>query len=282
MRADDLCRRIAVRFAAPEYATAFEVRNATGFNRQPRYADAIAFSLFPSRGLTIHGMEVKVARSDWVKELKTPHKAEAIAGHCDYWSLVVSEPDIIKEGELPSTWGLMIPDPKGGGLRTVKAAKELRPLGKNGVDRGFVFSLMRNFTERCVPKSQLDKLVAERAASSRDYQIDSAKRDADNWKQSHDKLMASVETFQKKTGIHIHAGQWDFENHCDAAAKLIWILRNGGPEKLIEQFEYTAKNVAHLHEQIQENLTNIKAELAKQKTPHITATNFATEKENEI
>lgn len=55
----------------------------------------------------ILGFEVKVSRSDWLSELKKPEKADSLARYCDRWYLVISDPKIVKDGELPPTWGLL-------------------------------------------------------------------------------------------------------------------------------------------------------------------------------
>jgi hypothetical protein len=95
------------RYDRREWALLPQVRNQTGFSRQVRTADAIAVSLFPSRGIDAHGFEFKDSRTDWLKELKEPAKAEEIGRYCAYWWVVVSGPAIVKKDELPSAWGLM-------------------------------------------------------------------------------------------------------------------------------------------------------------------------------
>lgn len=102
----------------PEWAYLEEVRNAPGFDAT-RSLDALAVHLWPSRGHEIHGYEIKCSRSDWLRELKDPHKAEAFAGWCDrFW--IVAAPGIVRD-ELPIAWGLL--EPKGSALRVVRQAK---------------------------------------------------------------------------------------------------------------------------------------------------------------
>lgn len=103
MKTSELKAILKAHHAPHEWALMFEVANATGAGGH-RYADAIAMGLWPSRGLHIHGYELKVSRSDWRKELINPSKADEIGKYCDYW-WVVTPPDIVKEGELPETWG---------------------------------------------------------------------------------------------------------------------------------------------------------------------------------
>lgn len=56
------------KYPMPEYEIFFEVSSSTGNNT--RYVDAVAFNTFSSRGYKITGFEIKVNRSDLLKELK--------------------------------------------------------------------------------------------------------------------------------------------------------------------------------------------------------------------
>ena len=118
----------------------FEVHNATGYG-QRRSADAIVMNLWPSRGLAIHGMELKAHRSDWLKELRDPAKAEMIAEYCDYW-WIVAAPDIVKRDEVPDGWGLMVLT--GEKLRAVKDAPKKKA---KVLDREFAAALLRRAHE---------------------------------------------------------------------------------------------------------------------------------------
>lgn len=85
---------------------ATHVRDAAGFDAS-RTADAVALDLWPSKGLELHGFEVKVSRSDWLRELAKPDKHVPVARFCDRWWLVVPDRTIVHSGELPKTWGLI-------------------------------------------------------------------------------------------------------------------------------------------------------------------------------
>src|SRR3990167_2764101 len=91
------------------YAFLPEVRNSTGFSGAVRTADAIVMGLWPSRGIELEGFEIKTSRQDWMNEIKQPDKSDAIAKYCDRWWLVIGDEKIVKDGELPATWGLMVP-----------------------------------------------------------------------------------------------------------------------------------------------------------------------------
>lgn len=138
--------RVALRakFDPKEYALLEEVRNSTGYIRSERYADALVMGLWPSRGLTLLGIEIKQSRTDWVKELKEPAKADAFARYCDQWALLVADPKIIHEGELPPNWGLLAPAKsewsEDGKLKWVKEPNPLQPVP---IDRPFLAALCR-------------------------------------------------------------------------------------------------------------------------------------------
>ncbi len=94
------------RFSPPAWAYFEEVRNGTGFSRRvTRTADALAFSLYPSRGLELHGFEVKVSRGDWLREKDDPEKAEEIARFCERWWLVTTKGCVLDKSEIPPNWG---------------------------------------------------------------------------------------------------------------------------------------------------------------------------------
>ena len=100
----DIKGALRVRFCQPEWAIMFEVAEKTGFSR--RRLDVIVMNMYPSRGLEIRGIEIKVSRSDLLLELKTPDKADKIACYCDtFW--LATPPGLVKANELPLSWGLM-------------------------------------------------------------------------------------------------------------------------------------------------------------------------------
>ena len=62
--------------------------------------------MWASRGTGIDVHEIKVSRSDWLRELDDPAKAEAWWPYCNrFW--ITAPPGIIVPAELPEGWGLM-------------------------------------------------------------------------------------------------------------------------------------------------------------------------------
>lgn len=106
MTSADICAALRERYKQPEWSIFFEVGNATGA-RCDRHADALAMNMYPSRGLSIIGFEIKVSRGDLVRELLKPDKAEPVAQYCNEWWLVTGG-NLIKESDvIPATWGVL-------------------------------------------------------------------------------------------------------------------------------------------------------------------------------
>jgi len=153
-----LVQALEARYPKREYALLQEVRNATGYASRVRSADFVALSLWPSRGLALHGFEIKQYRGDWKREKEAPEKAEEIAQYCDFWWLVVTEAAIAPLDEVPLTWGVLAPDDTGKKLVQLREATRLEP---KPLSRGFIASLLRNAADGMVPVSSLEAKVTE-------------------------------------------------------------------------------------------------------------------------
>lgn len=125
------------RYPASSWALLFEVGDGTGAGKR-RAADAIAMSLWPSRGLFIEGVEIKISRSDWLRELKKPEKADSIANHCNAW-WIATTPGVIRQ-DLPAGWGHLELDDAGTLQVKVEAAAST---DQGAIDRGFVAAILR-------------------------------------------------------------------------------------------------------------------------------------------
>jgi hypothetical protein len=112
----------AVTMDARRYAVAEHVPTSTGGAQH--IADFVALDVWTSK-LDFHGHEVKCSRADWLAELRQPRKAQAIKRYMHYWWLVVSDASIVKPGELPDDWGLLVVTSKG--LRATRPAPRLTP-----------------------------------------------------------------------------------------------------------------------------------------------------------
>lgn len=160
MKSSDIKSFLRHAYSQPEYAIFFEVANATGYSGKRRWADAIAMSLWPSRGLLLTGIEIKVSRGDWLSEVKNPEKAEEIARYCDNWILVTA-PNVARDDEIPANWGWQVFDGK-----TLKTKKKPEMLDPQPLDRNFLAALLRSagkVDEAEIAASVQKQVDAERA-----------------------------------------------------------------------------------------------------------------------
>lgn len=196
---------IAKRFPSPEWVTLWEVRDDAGF-RARRSADAVAINTWPSRGLQIVGVEVKVSRSDWLRELKDPEKSAPIQRYCDTWWVATIDETIAKVDEIPATWGLLVLDGKA--LRVAKHAPALQP---EAPTLGFVATLLRNATKGLVPEAKVDEAVEEKLQRHVEMNRDHSARRAEENERELKALRTRVGEFEKASGLKVD-GRYQYGN----------------------------------------------------------------------
>ncbi len=192
---DQVLARLAAKHPAPAWAFLPQVRNATGYSgRTSRTADALAMGLWPSRGLELHGFEVKSYRADWLTELKKPEKAEEIARFCHKWWIVAGSDDVVQEAEVPPSWGLMVPF--GRGLTIVKQAQLM---DAQPPTYPFLASLLRKVTELSVPLASIEKTMEERYEAGKEAE----KWQAQTVRKNYEELQENVTDFEEASGLQI-------------------------------------------------------------------------------
>jgi hypothetical protein len=147
-------------FHSPEYILLPQVRNGVGFSSSVRTADALAMSVWPSRGLHLFGIEIKVHRNDWLREKADPKKADSVGKFCDFWVIAAGSESIVKDGELPSGWGLIVPGKKPGSLRMAvppSRIEEVQP-----ISRSFLAAILRKTFESHLPASEVEDEISRR------------------------------------------------------------------------------------------------------------------------
>jgi len=117
------------RFAEPEWLCMQQV--AIG----GRSLDVVAIRMW-SRAV-INAFEVKATRSDWLREMRKPEKADAVIGACDHFWLVTAK-GVAKPEEIPEHWGWLVLQPNG----KVRSAKAAPPLDTRIPHREFWASLL--------------------------------------------------------------------------------------------------------------------------------------------
>jgi hypothetical protein len=230
--------KLRARYAGDAWAFLTHVPNATGA-RATRTADAMAMSLWPSRGLNLHGFEVKVSRSDWRRELKAPDKAEAVARYCDRWWLVAGGPGVVLDGELPDGWGLLVV--KGARLICEREAPELTP---EPIDCTFLAGLLRAATAGTAADAET------RAAYERGHEH--GMREAESRlrlvEREVEGLREIVETFGRVTGTYMRT--WNGAEKAEQIAAALRALMTG--ENRADQLEQRMRTLAAQAKQIAE------------------------------
>lgn len=220
---------LSKKYKSPEYAFLTEVRNSVGFSSRVRTADAMAMSLWPSRGLYMTGFEVKISRADWKKELEQPEKAEELARFCKMW--FVACPDkLIEKDEVPPGWGLIYVKDDGG-LKYAKPAPEHPAVEPTWM---LFASLMRDVAENWVPKPLVEKRIVDEVAekkklwsNSNDYELKEAKRQLE-------KLRENIAAFEAASGVKIDRYSEHFNREIGAAVAALrrW---QGVPHEELQQ-----------------------------------------------
>lgn len=113
MKAEDLVKLIRQRYPInrpngfQSHVVLEQVPDGTGMY-QGRWVDAVVFSLWASKGLTRSAFEIKVSRSDFLRELQNQIKHKwALECFHEFW--FVAPQDVIQLEELPLNVGWMCP-----------------------------------------------------------------------------------------------------------------------------------------------------------------------------
>lgn len=158
-----------------------------------RYADAVAFNLWESRGHSLIGFEIKVSRGDWLRELKSPEKAEPVMKFCDFW-YVIAPRGVVELSELPLGWGLM--EAQGSRLVTRQHGKQMQPAE---LTRGFFASLMRRGFETLDERAA--QIVAQAVIDARAHVDRRVKSEVEERTRFHERLKNAADEFERVTGM---------------------------------------------------------------------------------
>lgn len=240
---EEMLRRLKARYTEDSgngAAWAFMpgVRSAAGFDSR-RTIDGYAMSLWPSRGLALHAFECKSSRSDWRRELKNAAKAEEFCQLADYFWLVVGEKGIVWPGELPETWGLLVPHGKG--LKAEVEAPRLRPASAGvrvqplppGVSRSYLAALLRAATY--VANTTPDEIrAAEQRGRDSEAAIRKLRGEDDQTRLRA--LQERVRAFEREAGFQIGSSEtWAQHSPEEVGAAVKMVLGGGKQIKVLEE-----------------------------------------------
>lgn len=212
VKTEEVRAALRKQMCAPEWAMFHEVSNGTGARGGAAYADVVAMSLYPSRGLELHGMEIKVSRGDWQRERQKPNKAEIIAAYCDRWWLVTGPGVVHDVGEIPTGWGWKLFDGSKLSTKQQPAFLAARPM-----DRVFLAALLRRASEAGDGViRQAVKAATEEESKRNEKRLEDAIRYST---QSHENLKAVVAEFEAASGIELK--RWGGNKEIGRLAKAI-------------------------------------------------------------
>ncbi|MHC4404971.1 MAG: hypothetical protein ACYTG0_35435 [Planctomycetota bacterium] len=225
MKANEIIDMLARRFAQPKFMLLRNVRNSTGYIRGERYADALAFCLWPSGGYALHGFEVKIHRSDWLRELENPAKSAAFECYCTHW-WVVAPPKVVKEGEVPLNWGLM--EAHGSRLVKVKAA----PIrGRDDPPWDLAASMIRQSHNQWIPKSEVQPMIDKAREDGRDSVERTAALKHDMTTDELVRLRKHIKEFEEKSGVLFYPWQMG------KIGEAVKVIHDGGIEKTLRDLQ---------------------------------------------
>ena len=237
---------LRARYPAPEWALIEEVADRTGSANN--YADAMAMNLWQSRGHALHGFEIKVSRSDWLRELKKPNKAEAFTRYCDFW-WVVAPKGIVLDHELPAGWGLMVATEARLTVATTAPKLDAQPM-----TRAFWASIMRRAHERLHDMAR-EVLHDEREELRKKHQqalID----ERSHARRELDALQGTLQKIKDELGIDL-LNRWGLPpTSMLRMAQQLEHMTMGG--KALGHIEHLAEQLRVSHQQLTEAITAAK------------------------
>lgn len=199
----DMEKHLAERYCdSRQWVFLTQVRSSTG--GASRIADAMAFNMYGSTGYEIQGFEIKVSRADFLSELKDMSKSNEIMDYCDKWYLVVSDATIVKDGELPKNWGLLV-------LKDGKLVQKVRAIAtkKESMPDYFIASILRRGGDEVARiRSQYIKredVAGEIATAKKNGYEDGRGYNGKHTEEELKKLREVVSAFEEASGLTLES-----------------------------------------------------------------------------
>lgn len=180
------------------YVVALQVNNGAGF-AYGRTLDAVVFDTWPSKGLVLHGIEIKVTKADLRRELQHPDKSAGFTQFLDTFS-IAAPAEVLKgmKDVIPGKWGLYTPT-SDGRLRTARKPLYLHEDGRDRevCDRSFAAAFARALVQRSLSHD------AERAAfeSGQQQGRKAGLADVDRAERALSQLRDECNAFEAASGV---------------------------------------------------------------------------------
>lgn len=247
-KAEDVVTALRRKFPPSAFAFLEQVGNSSGA-RCRGWADVIVMGLWPSRGLEIIGIEVKVSRTDWLRELKDPEKGENVARFCDSWFLAVNDPEIIRPGELPKSWGLMAPGKKG----EIEILKAADGRATHKVDRFFIAAILRRAQEQITSEARLKAEFEAGRRSGAEAEKQCSDSRVSLCESELKGLREKIQEFEKASGVTI-SEYWSGAQIGQAVREVML----GAPKRIQHRLKALLRDVDVVRSTIESTISNFK------------------------
>jgi hypothetical protein len=241
------------------WALVEQVAAGTGYAAN-RHLDVVAVGLWPSRGLHIDGIEVKVSRADLKRELADPAKADEVAAFCDrFW--IAAPTGVVHADMLASlapAWGILEVSEQSS--RTiVKVVRQAAQTESKPVSRAFLAAVLRrlpNPTAEAREQIRAEEREAVKAEAESRIEYEVGKR-----MRTVERTVERVRAFEEASGINLDEAdeRWRWLKASDIGAAVEFIARDRGLQwsgyaRRLTSAAQTARSVAHQLETMAESL----------------------------
>lgn len=236
------------KYPRDKYALLFDVPDAVSLD-QKRRIDALAFGCWASLGRSLEGFELKVSRSDWLRELKNVNKADPFVALCDRFWLVTADSSIAKLDEVPACWGWMAATKSG--LRIQRPASKLPGCGES-FPRSFVIGVMRRLQDDLLAspdvRTYIDTKVRE-ATEGVEQKIKWATQRATN---DLERNRDAIAEFEKASGIQFNQYSMGSIGHIVKQLRALGYGEEGGLAQVNKLLEGQANALRITLEQVEQ------------------------------
>jgi len=236
---------LAQKYPRDRYALFFDVPDNVGTN-QRRRADAIAIGCWNSVGHLIDGFELKVSRSDWLREVQSVTKADPFIERCDRWWLVTADTSIANLEEIPACWGWMAVTK--GGLRVQRPAQRLPQPDNGAINRMFAIGLFRKMQGDLTSSPEVANILKEMRAKN-EAEIEqrvrwATERNAKRATEAEERLAK----FEKESGLKLD--DWRLGNVGPLCKTIAEMSYGDGLQAVAKEFERQEKSLTELLEAV--------------------------------
>jgi hypothetical protein len=268
VNAQDVVKALRVHYG-DAYAVIEQVAAGTGWQAN-RHLDVVAVGVWPSRGLEIHGVEVKVSRADLKRELKSPAKAEEVAKYCDrFW---IAAPEGVVHADmllsLAPGWGILEVEDRKDGHR-VRITRPAQVLTPTPVDRGFAAALLRRLPS---PTEEMRAAIREEERARADEAFESrVQYEVDRRMRGAERTVDRVRAFEEASGISLDEEneRWRWLKAADIGAAVEFIARDRGQHwsgyaSRLKAASQTAKSVSEQLRTIADSLADAATDIGSE------------------